>query len=543
MSYQQPVKTRLTLAKKIYLIPLIGALGFLFYVGVIYTKATNSAHTLEEVRDIHFPSLQLIEQNLESLSDIKEQLSSAVTTGDEDTLSSADIQAKELTESVSSLAQYHSDYAEQSKKFATDFNIYYQKARNITSEMINNTADFNVIGEQAAVANQIYTDLEAAMNQFRNEREQNFNTAIQESSNTTSTLISLGILMIVVVTALLMVPAYLISSSLKRNLNQVIDSLRNIAQENGDLTVRIKVNQNDEIGLLVYWFNSFMEQLQQVIKQVVDSAIPLAELAQTLQNLAEKTKKTVTIQKQSAGLTKDTVDNMTHSVSSVANAAASAAQAAIKATQATENGKEIVDKTVAKIQAMSSTSAQTSDVIKQLQQDCEQVSLVLDVIRSIAEQTNLLALNAAIEAARAGEQGRGFAVVADEVRTLASRTQASTTQINETIIQLQAASQSAVDAMSTGNERALDCANTATQAGESLHSINQTIAQISEMNNQIANTTDQQTQLSKDIVHHADDIYHKTTETEQSSAALADLSYQLAALADKLKTTSNKFKV
>ncbi|KMT66135.1 methyl-accepting chemotaxis protein [Catenovulum maritimum] len=543
MIENSPAKSSLSLAMKIYLIPLIGAIGFLIYVLLTYGKASSNVSILEEVRDVHFPSLQLTKDNLFRLEKIKDKLSSAVTTGDEDTILSADKSAEEFKQSISKLGTFNNAFRADATAFTKNFDAYYTGARTISYEMVNNTADFSTLAQRAEKVNKIYDELAASMQNFESKREENFRLAIDDSSNTASALITIGIFMFVVVTVLLAVPSILISNSIKKNLTKVINSLRNIAEENGDLTVRIKVKRNDEIGQLVFWFNSFMDQLQDVIRKVVNTSLPLAELANQLQSLADQTNDTVLKQKQSASETKHSVEDMQISVKDVAESAANAADSTNQATQAATKGKEVVDLTVRKIQQMSDNSTQTASVIEQLKQDCEQVGVVLDVIRSIAEQTNLLALNAAIEAARAGEQGRGFAVVADEVRTLASRTQESTKQINETIEQLHNASNSAVQAMAIGTETAQECVDTANQAGESLFSINQTIHQISEMNSHIAETTEQQSVLADKIVHHTDDIYQKTSETEQSSASLAQVSNELADLAAQLKATSGMFKV
>ena len=195
------------------------------------------------------------------------------------------------------------------------------------------------------------------------------------------------------------------------------------------------------------------------------------------------------------------------------------------------------------IEALANNVDETSEVIMQLEKDSNQVGAVLDVIQGIAEQTNLLALNAAIEAARAGEQGRGFAVVADEVRTLASRTADSTSEIQSTIEQLQNASKSAVTAMSTGSSYATESVSLAQKAGESLNDIYTSVIKINDMNGVIAEATDSQRQMSSQLAQTGTDMLSTTEQTSSHSRELADVSTKLQSFANALESITSKFKV
>ena len=199
--------------------------------------------------------------------------------------------------------------------------------------------------------------------------------------------------------------------------------------------------------------------------------------------------------------------------------------------------------TVQNIQHLAQNVQEASAVILQLEKDANQVGTVLSVIKGIAEQTNLLALNAAIEAARAGEQGRGFAVVADEVRTLASRTQKSTEEIQRTIEQLQTAARQAVQKMQQSTAQADHSVQSANQAGDALQLITNSIAQIRLMNQQIADATDDQQNMASEIVGHVDAIFKNTEHSSESAGHIAKASSELAALAQNLESITRLFRV
>ncbi|MFC6441225.1 methyl-accepting chemotaxis protein [Bowmanella sp. JS7-9] len=534
---------RLSIAQKIFLIPILGAASFLIFLVINTTLSQTNGHLLTNAQTIQFPALQTSESALVRMSKVRDTLSSAVTTGDEDALASAKQLADETRDDLNKLKALAPDLATEANKILTRFNQYFDVAYGVSESMVNNTADFSKLGELSEQMNSRFDSAVADLRTFTNLRREEFENAFKAYNSSQAFLFYLGIGMVAITTFVLFATAWLIVSQIRGSIVRVVESLRDIAEEDGDLTVRIETRSQDEIGELVKYFNLFMEKLQGVVKDIVNTTFPLSQLAQNLNQLTDQTNRTIEIQQNSANSAKRAVDNMNSSVTQVAESAAEAAKAANDASKAANDGQRVVDTTVKSIQTLADNVRETSDVIRKLEEDSNQVGVVLDVIKGIAEQTNLLALNAAIEAARAGEQGRGFAVVADEVRTLASRTQKSTEEIQTTIEQLQSAARSAVTVMNKGTEQAEQSVDTAHKAGDSLTEITKTIGRISQMNEQIAHSTDDQQQVAVTIVGHVDEIHTRTDETSANSSRLASVSGELADLATNLESIARQFKV
>jgi len=534
---------KMPIATKIFLIPGIAALSFIIYLLITVYTALNNGATLEKVQKVQFPALQLSASTLVDMQKVRDTLASAVTTGDQDTLTIAQELAEEAKSGLNQIASISPEFRSEISRISSGFDNYFDVAYDVSQSMVNGTADFSRLGELSAQMNQSYDGAIAAMSQFRDAQQAAFEEAFKNTDSANTSLISTGVILAVVVTILLFGTAVPIVRGIKQSIDDVVRSLKDIAQENGDLTVRIETKSEDEIGDLVYWFNQFMDKLQGVVRDVVEASLPLSNLAQNLRGVTEETQRTIDVQQRSATNAKQAVDTMSGSVDGVAHSAAQAASDANEATTAASEGRQIVQQTVTSIQQLAENVRETADVIARLESDSNKVGSVLDVIKGIAEQTNLLALNAAIEAARAGEQGRGFAVVADEVRTLASRTQQSTEEIQSTIEQLQNAAHSAVEVMSRGTEQATNSVETANKAGSSLETITSTIGRINQMNEQIAHNTEDQRTVAVDIVRHVDEIHQRTEQTASRSGELGSMCNELADLAQHLESIAKQFRV
>jgi len=310
-----------------------------------------------------------------------------------------------------------------------------------------------------------------------------------------------------------------------------------------DLTVRTQYTGKDEFGEISRNLDNMALQISEVIREIGSATAQVATAAEQSSAVALQTSQNVELQSQGTDQVVTAISEMSATVKDVARSTTDAAEMSQRVNASTRQGKSEIDNTISLIQGLEAQAAQTASIIMELKGESDSISSVLDVIRGVAEQTNLLALNAAIEAARAGEQGRGFAVVADEVRNLAKKTQDSTVSIQKMIGNLQSGSDRAATSMQETLGKAQEGANNVVRAGELLEEIADGIASISDRNIQVASAAEEQSLVAEEIHRNVNDINSLVIQVSAGAEQTATTSRELARLAEHQRGLVERFKV
>ncbi len=533
----------LSIKLKIGLLALVGVAGFVVNLSVNYSNAQANAVRLAMIKEVMFPAIKRAEFSLMRLDKMKDQLKAAAGAGDEDMLGEADTLAGAMRDDLAELARPEIPHAERAALLLKQWEAYYSQGRSLTLGIIKQTLG----PERVAPAVEQMQDSLHAFEENLKGYDQTFSeefSAILHTADEADYHVLLVGLVVGMVTVMLMVfVAWFTSGAITGNLRRVTDSLNLLTAGEGDLTRRLESRGNDEIGHLVSRFNAFLGKLQGIIAEVKGSTDQLGQAAAGMLVVTEQSHRVVLEEQRATDEAAAAMRQMSATVASIAESASAAASAAGNANSEAEAGRAVVAETIEKIDALAREVERAAEVVVQLKAETGNIGTVLDVIGEVADQTNLLALNAAIEAARAGEQGRGFAVVADEVRNLATRTRQSTEQIQKIIVRLQSEAGTAAQVMERGRQQAHDSVKQAEAAGNSLRRITDAVDIINDMNCKIASATEEQTVVSRDIADTVANIRAITEQVNEGVSQTSAAGEELQQLARRLQALVGRFRV
>lgn len=531
----------LSITKKIHAITCIAVVAFIIMVLINFLAIDDNRASLDEMGNSSYKVVKLTSANVGLLEKLDELYTQAVTFGEQDLITKADDTYKTIESNINLIKQMSNGYI--SNDVAKELADYEKISATIANGMVNGTADFSKIQQQAQLKTSLYGSVLESFKAAQQKADNRFFELVESTNTRSDNALTLMLVVSIVSLLLLLFMAIWIAKNIGSSASDAANNLSLLANGKGSLSTQLTVNSKDEIGQVSINFNAFIALLKETVLEVIAVCEPLMENSTRLVQGMEQAERATTKQTTDAEIVKQSMEEMKQSVGDISQSAANASHAAETAEKEVEQSRTQVQMSVNASRTLSDEINQAATTINKLADDTKNVSQILNVITSIADQTNLLALNAAIEAARAGEHGRGFAVVADEVRELASRTAHSTNEIRELLGALTTAANDSVTAMTSARDMATDNATAAEKTGISIEKIAEQMLEINGMNSQIAAATEEQTSVAAMVVENVSNMHVSFEDTMDSLLAVRDVAKNLHYLSDNLLDATAKFRI
>lgn len=465
----------------------------------------------------------------------------AVTINDEELLKAANETVKKLTENLSELLVLDKSERKNIEQIKSKIAEYSRVSTKIVENLLSQNPDFSTIGEESNKKNVVFKHIGNMLTDYKSGVDERFRSTTAHARETGTQTLRL----MFIFGSLIMVVLIVVAASVIRNINSsastIGSSLEKLAAGQGNLNHRLPQNGEDELGKVSQNFNAFMDILLATVKEVVAVSEPLGQSSRRLITTSENAHVQIKEQLQASQHAEHSMSEFRISIQEIAQSAARASEEVKESENAILDGLEVVEKTIDNSRYFADNINHASGSVSNLAEDVKSVNSILDVIQSIAEQTNLLALNAAIEAARAGEQGRGFAVVADEVRSLASRTGEATKEIFTVLERLRSNADESVSLMHQSQELSELNEKFSGNTGDALVDIRERIDRLATINDTVATATEEQSQVVEGVVKNMETMAENANRCRESFSELDRISTELNQFSEALDSSTGKF--
>ncbi|TPD54733.1 MAG: methyl-accepting chemotaxis protein [Thalassolituus maritimus] len=535
--------SRLSVFHKIMLILGVYAVSSAINFTIGIKGVNDTKEYIVNLEERIYESVQLATQNSFLLQRADEMFTQSVTAGDPDMQTLGEETVGNLLSNIDRLLTidaYNKDLLSQIKVSATE---YLSVSSKLLNNLLSDNPDFSQLQALGTKKSELLSETNALLKQHKASVDNLFSSAIDGALSSSSRTLNMVTVTNVAFLILLSMLIFYIGRLFSNTVNSMKNSLAGLADGSGDLNTRLKVQTEDELGVMTRNFNAFMDRLNEIIRKVKEVAPEVGDAANAMSGSTNHVRSVTENMSTKASEATYAMNEMAKSIEEVSQSASEASGVMQETRDESAESLKIVESTINNSRELNSQILEASERVERLVRDTGDVSTILDVISAIAEQTNLLALNAAIEAARAGEQGRGFAVVADEVRALASRTASATTEIRDVLDRLESAANETVQSMTLAKTQSEQNEQNAEQTGKHISQIKSRVESVSSMGLTIASATEEQTAVVRDTHSSISAMNDTVTEIQQSFAELARLAENLQGAAGHLQDSTSKFRI